>query len=124
MHQGKWRYPKGRTAIRKFIKSNGAINYELVCTVNGCRFKSSPIPSVSAEHLGEKLPMLEERYNHSGHACCYDGCESTAIEWHHFAPRNTFGMEADRFPVGPLCRDHHQHWHRTMDGYKWLRSGR
>ena len=122
---GQWRYPKGRTAIRQFIKSNGAVNYELVCMTSGCRFKSSPIPSDAAATLviAQKLPVLETRYaDKSGHVCCYDGCESTSVEWHHFAPRNTFGGEADRFPIHPLCPDHHRHWHRTMDGYRWTKS--
>lgn len=124
LHNGKWRYPQGRTAIRKFIKVNGAVNYELVCTTTGCRFKSSPIPSAAAPHLVNKLPVLEDRLAGSvGHVCCYDGCESREIEWHHFAPYNTFGAEADRFPIQPLCRDHHRHWHQTMDGYQWRKAG-
>lgn len=119
---GKWRYPKGRTAIRRFIKSNGAINYELVCTVNGCRFTSSPIPARAAESLIAKLPNLADRHSESTHVCCYAGCTSTQVEWHHFAPSNTFGAEADNFPIQPLCRAHHQHWHQLMDGYQWRRK--
>lgn len=123
MHDGKWRYPKDRTAIRQFIKTSGAVNYELVCTTTGCRFHSSPIPNKAAEHLVKKLPLLHTRYSNHGRSddprCCYDGCESTQIEWHHFAPFNTFGVEADNFPVRPLCRYHHRYWHLKMDGYQW-----
>lgn len=120
IHDGKWRYPKDRTALRKFIKSNGVVTYELVCTTEGCRFKSSPIPTVSARHLLSKLPLLDTRHT-SGmkYTCGYLGCESTEVEWHHYAPRNTFGSECENFPCLPLCRDHHQHWHKTMDGYQW-----
>lgn len=121
---GRWRYPQGRTAIRKFVKLNGSINYELVCTINGCRFRSSPIPSAAAATLTRKLPVLETRYaDQSDATCCYQGCDSSAIEWHHFAPRNTFGEESDRYPVQPLCRDHHRHWHQVMDGYRWRKAG-
>lgn len=125
MHDGRWRYPKGRTAIRKFIKSNGTVNYELVCTISGCTFNSSPIPNTAAERLLERLPVLPTRNSPpSGHTCCYDKCGSTHVEWHHFAPRNTFGAEADNFPVQPICREHHLHWHQQMDGYQWRRSSR
>lgn len=119
-HDGTWRYPKGRTAIRKFIKVNGIVNYELVCTTTGCKFKSTPIPSAAARNLIARLPTLADRNAETrGHVCCYYGCESTRVEWHHFAPRNTFGQEAHNYPIQPLCREHHQHWHRTMDGYRW-----
>lgn len=121
-HDGKWRYPEGRTAIRRFIKANGGISYELVCMTVGCKFKSSPIPSAAAPHLTARLPVFEDRYTESnGHVCCYHGCGSTHIEWHHFAPRNTFGREADNYPVAPLCPKHHRQWHATMDGYQWRR---
>lgn len=117
---GRWGCVMDRTAVRKFIKSNGSTNYELVCLTPGCRFVSSPVPSDIGEHLTTRLPVLETRYSQTfGDVCCYDGCGSTEIEWHHFAPCNVFGEEADRFPVQPLCREHHQHWHRTMDGYQW-----
>ena len=118
-YQGKWRYPVGRTAIRKFTKANGSINYELLCTVEGCRFKTSSIPNVMAEPLLAKLPILAGRHNNSGRVCSYQGCESTHIEFHHFAPRNTFGLEAENYPIHPLCREHHHHWHQQMDGYRW-----
>ena len=119
----KWRYPKGRTAIRQFIKQNGVVNYELVCTTPGCRFISSPIPNAAGAILLGKLPELKTRYAARVSVCCYDGCESTAVEWHHFAPYNTFGEEANKFPVQPLCRDHHRYWHEKMDGYQWRRRG-
>jgi hypothetical protein len=120
IHEGKWRYPKGRTALRRFIKTNGAVNYELVCTIEGCRFKSSPIPSAGALPLAAILPVLVDRHSDPKVThCCYHGCESTQVEWHHFAPYNTFGVEANNFPVQPLCREHHRHWHVKMDGYQW-----
>jgi len=116
----RWRYPNGRTAIRQFIKSNGVINYELVCTIKGCNFKSSPIPNSAAKRLLDKLPVLPTRYSDTtSETCCYRDCDSTETEWHHFAPYNTFDSEADNYPVMPLCRKHHAHWHKTMDGYRW-----
>ena len=124
IHEGKWRYPQGRTAIRKFIKSNGVTNYELVCTVSGCRFNTSPIPNAAALPLLKRLTVLPTRQSSGGRDTCgYRGCESTEVEWHHYAPYNIFGMEANNFPCLPLCRDHHRHWHQKMDGYRWRGPG-
>jgi len=119
---GKWRYPQGSTAIRKFVKSSGAVTHELVCTIEGCRFHTSPIPNSAAQALLQKLPVLETRSSEpTGDTCSYMGCESTDIEWHHFAPRNTFA-DADHYPVMPLCRWHHHSWHQAMNGYQWQAS--
>jgi hypothetical protein len=119
---GKWVYhPTNTPGIRQFVKSSGVINYELVCLTPGCRFHTSPIPNYDAQwHIRtNKFTELPPRINTSTDTCSYTGCESTEIEWHHFAPRNTFGREADNYPVMPLCRAHHQGWHQTMDGYRW-----
>lgn len=117
----RWSYPTDRTAIRMFIKSNGVVNYEFVCTVNGCRWHSAAIPNELAKSALKKLPILEPRQSdYAGiDVCGYRGCESTDVERHHYAPRNTFGFEADNFPCLPLCRDHHRYWHQKMDGYQW-----
>lgn len=55
--------------------------------------------------------------------CSYANCPNLPTEYHHFAPWNTFGNDADNWPVMPLCREHHHAWHRTMDGYRWHRRG-
>lgn len=57
-------------------------------------------------------------------ACSVHGCDTPGMEQHHFAPVNTFGWdEAERWPLLPLCKEHHRHWHRTMDGYRWNARG-
>lgn len=55
--------------------------------------------------------------------CSYKDCDIKPTEYHHFAPYNTFGNDADSWPYLPLCREHHHQWHRTMDGYRWHRRG-
>lgn len=55
--------------------------------------------------------------------CSVRGCERKPTEYHHFAPCNTFGREADDWPVMPLCREHHVDWHQRMTGYEWHRPG-
>lgn len=51
--------------------------------------------------------------------CSYKDCVEPGADMHHFAPRNTFGEDADNWPVMPLCQPHHQEWHRRMTGYSW-----
>jgi hypothetical protein len=47
--------------------------------------------------------------------CVVSGCENTGVEWHHFAPKSKFGdVEADMWPVLPLCKEHHDKWHKVM----------
>lgn len=53
--------------------------------------------------------------------CSVYGCQADGVEYHHFAPRNTFGLEAEDWPVMPLCREHHTEWHKRMNGYLWNR---
>lgn len=55
--------------------------------------------------------------------CSVGKCQTTPTEYHHFAPRNTFGDQADEWPYLPLCRPHHVEWHQRMDGYRWHRPG-
>jgi hypothetical protein len=51
--------------------------------------------------------------------CSYSGCTNFPTEYHHFAPSNTFGNDADNWPCAYLCRQHHHQWHRVMTGYSW-----
>lgn len=55
--------------------------------------------------------------------CSVRGCQAKPTEHHHFAPYNTFGREADDWPVMPLCQSHHTEWHQRMNGYQWNRKG-
>jgi len=37
------------------------------------------------------------------------------VEQHHFAPKRRFGLEeANRWPQGYLCKQHHDVWHEVM----------
>ena len=37
------------------------------------------------------------------------------VELHHYAPKEVFGVEdAERHPVGALCRPCHERWHEKM----------
>jgi hypothetical protein len=54
--------------------------------------------------------------------CGYKGCPDEGHDLHHFAPKNTFGDDADNWITGFLCRAHHNEWHSRMDGYQWMRQ--
>jgi hypothetical protein len=42
-------------------------------------------------------------------------CSTTGTtEVHHWAPRHLFGAEADKWPMGHLCRKCHQKWHAIV----------
>lgn len=117
-HDGEWR--RGwLTAIGAVITRNGAIQYKGRCL--GCGWTSGPLPhGVATEWLGgQKVAWL--RINEAGEypACSVRDCGAAGVDRHHFAPRNTFGSEAEDWPVMPLCKDHHVRWHTMMDGYRW-----
>lgn len=109
------------TTVEVVTTSNGTLVVKLRCDT--CRNLTGALPrQVVWEWLDPFGPVLF-RVNDSGQECVVEGCASHLIEWHHFAPRNTFGRQADSWPVLPLCREHHVEWHQRMDGYRWHRAG-
>jgi hypothetical protein len=38
-------------------------------------------------------------------------CGAPATEYHHWAPRHLFGIEAEQWPGAYLCPKHHKTWH-------------
>lgn len=108
--------------------------FELVITANGVRqFKTKcqrcgqpggPIPHVVAAQWVQWFGIDQTRINdrREYEPCVVSGCTADGNERHHFAPRNTFGDDADLWPVLPLCQPHHRQWHQTMDGYRWHRK--
>ena len=47
--------------------------------------------------------------------CSYSGCMSRGYEDHHWAPKSIFGAkEAEKWPIDPLCKAHHDMWHDAM----------
>ena len=98
------------------IQANGVRAIKRAC--RWCRNVSSAVPLAFAlEHFDPLGPVVVVA-RPGEDVCVHEECQSTEVEWHHFAPRNTFD-DADNWPVLPLCRDHHIEWHRRMDGYRW-----
>lgn len=101
------------------IKRNGVVEYRVRCT--GCGTESSGIGNNNFRLLlarGLEFTWFRQENNDSQLRCSHKTCTRDGIEWHHIAPRNTF-PDADDWPILPLCRFHHQHWHQMMDGYRW-----
>lgn len=48
--------------------------------------------------------------------CSVESCENTAIEMHHWAPKEIF-FDADTWLVGPLCVQHHRRYHLELQFY-------
>lgn len=107
------------------VLSNGKAQVKTRC--RGCGAKSSALPN---DIIGRwTLTLADFTWSKTNDPreydpCSVQDCAVTPTEYHHFAPRNTFGSaDANRWPVLPLCRGHHVQWHQRMDGYAWHRKG-
>lgn len=116
-----WIFPPDNTfELGGVIKTNGSIAFKVRCV--GCGKTSGEIKKADFLYLVERgtpYTWTRDTYAHAdSHICQVKSCGRTDIEWHHFAPRNTF-PDADEWPYLPLCREHHRLWHVTMDGYRF-----
>lgn len=86
-----------------------------------CGTPSSAIPMQAVWEWYGDLGTPTIRYSDSTPypACSHSRCNSPGMDLHHFAPYNTFGQDADNWPVMPLCQEHHREWHKRMTGYSW-----
>jgi hypothetical protein len=119
---GTWRRGTDETP-GKVTCANGAIQVKMRC--NACGSKSGALPYLVVREWGISeddclWQVVNPPYEHQ--PCVVEDCGAVPTEWHHFAPRNTFGTEADLWPVLPLCVAHHRAWHQRMDGYRWHRK--
>lgn len=86
-----------------------------------CNTRSGAIPMQAVWEWIDRLGTPVIRYGNlaSYPPCSYTECTAPGVDLHHFAPSNTFGPDADNWPVMPLCGEHHREWHRRMSGYQW-----
>ncbi len=108
--------------VEQIICADGREMFKMRC--RDCDTAGGPVSPALLNGWGLNRGDIEFRRTKEPHVyepCCVDGCGATPTEYHHFAPRNTFGADADDWPVLPLCRTHHVQWHRRMDGYRWHR---
>lgn len=117
---GDWSMGSAST-IGFIVQGDGRHTFRALCTA--CNEHSGAIPMAVIRrwykagifvltHFGTNSPFDYP-------TCCVRDCTQPGAEMHHFSPRNTFGIDADDWPVLPICRDHHREWHTRMDGYRW-----
>jgi hypothetical protein len=123
---GAWIRGTANEIFRAVVQSNERVVIKTVCL--DCGRSSGALPAVILQAWGVtwesvkdvRLNSPRERQDYD--PCSYKGCTTTPTEYHHFGPYNTFGADADNWPCLPLCREHHQNWHHTMDGYRWQKA--
>ena len=109
---------------REVVQGNGARMIRVAC--GACEKKIGFLPFdvwrrwVASGAMLTLPSIVHDPREHE--PCSYSGCTNMPTEYHHFAPRNTFGDDADNWVCGYLCRPHHRQWHQTMDGYSWHRK--
>lgn len=116
---GRWQRGTGDELVM-LVKGNRSIAYRLRCTACGRQSTDVPLTQIKAWALA--VADVEIRDTNTYDACVVAGCDQPGVDEHHFAPRNTFGDQADLWPTAALCRSHHVEWHRHMDGYRWHRA--
>lgn len=102
-------------------KRNGTTQVRLQCA--RC-YVGRTLSYAELEAHGVDPYSLEPTRSHLGENgdCIVVDCYAIDVEFHHFAPKSVFGMEANDWPVMPVCRDHHTIWHLAMNGYQWNAS--
>ena len=116
---GGW-FPGENEYLELLICANGRPQLKAVC--HGCTDRSSAIPQRFWKEWRLYYPgdvVITQNASWVKDECCVRGCVSRETEYHHFAPWNTFGTEADDWPCLPVCVTHHREWHSRMDGYRW-----
>lgn len=115
--------------VRRYPQRPTQVGYYTICVQ--CRGMSMSVPKTVWEQW--KTETRHEVIEESGRAllsytrnddgtreplrCCHKKCDRTDTENHHFAPRKIFGDGADNWPVLPVCRFHHEHWHKMVDSF-------
>lgn len=96
-------------ALVSYRQSNGSIQARHQCQT--CwRVMSLSLPYTEAE--AARFPLLKDRVTDQPCARCG---ATEGVEEHHWAPVAVFGWaEANKWPLGYLCRPCHRTWHRMM----------
>jgi len=100
--------------LYKQINASGAVVVVERCPDCG-RNPNKGHPFLPKAEGWESLPLFED-YSIGAEPCAVRGCTNIGTEYHHFSPRHIF-EDADDWPTGYLCKEHHKEWHkRTRTG--------
>ncbi len=92
-------------SVGKFIGPSGQIKYPWYCMA--CKRRSS-ISEPKHEHLIYTHVFDDSEINQC------EVCGKQGAEWHHWAPRDLFKDECEKWPMGLLCQPCHAHWHQIV----------
>ena len=108
--------------LMRQIFHNGSQNIVYVCDECGRHMDRLRVywpKSILTGNI-EDLPVLTDKRDDQ--CCAVEGCVSRDVEWHHWAPKEFWGRDADHWPTVYLCRYHHRMWHDVMSGIKLYTS--
>lgn len=60
------------------------------------------------------IKIKESTNNDNYKYICYVCNSTNGIQKHHFAPKNLFGKDCNKWPTAYLCIDCHFKWHRLI----------
>lgn len=84
----------------------------MIWLCGACDYRSSSVPHHVAQMAGINIRELDIVEDYAGQygRCIVRGCTTDLVELNHFAPRAIFGDEAEDWPTGYLCPEHHREW--------------
>lgn len=97
--------------------ASGATVYPIYCTACGEVFAKYVKKRIAQEYARENGPLqyvktkTAEYIEKKQIQIKCEVCDANEGELHHWAPQYLFGDEADRWPIGYLCRACHRKWH-------------
>lgn len=98
---------------RKMVKQKAASGWTVFPHCERSGWRGSMVKRPDSWH---DLPELKAAAGLRKCCACY---EVGPIELHHVAPRERFGdVEAEQWPVVPVCRLCHMHWHEWEHGHE------
>lgn len=104
--------------IAKDTAADGSTQVFFWCV--SCSRVADPLhPFISKDYLKlnlkvsiDSLPTIERYPNNAKPKCVV--CGKPGAQLHHFAPKHLFNNDADRWPTGYLCQEHHDEWHNKL----------
>ena len=104
-------FTRGRT-----IMSSGRQHLSERCNKCGRNFNGPRYPFVpKPEGVDMEQYPVSKNYLESARPC--EVCGKVGTELHHWAPRAVFKDEADNWPTGWLCPEHHKEWSDRVKRY-------
>lgn len=102
-----------KCTLVKTPKFDGSFQVWLKCDKCNKNFRGSAQFLKQAGLDMDKIPVYDPNPA-KREKCVVRGCNNYDVQYHHFAPRHLFQMDADDWPVLPVCNFHHSLWHALV----------